>query len=227
MARIVKDADVRRAELLDTAFDLFLERGYEQTSVEQITNAVGVAKGTFYHYFDTKQDLLEQLVERYSNDLFATAEGTLAAMQGTAVERLRGFVAATSQAKLGRKDETLMLTRPLFAPGNEALLRHLIDGWIDRTRPLMLEIIEQGVVESTFDLADAVSTTEIWLSLWYDYGIRVARLFFLAQDEPQRVDELASAVAALETAEERILGVAPGTLGLNMGAAVRAVLGRA
>lgn len=227
MARIVKDADERRAELLDTALALFLEYGYERTSVEQITTTVGVAKGTFYHYFASKLELLEQLVSRFTDDLFGEAENTLAALDGSALERLRGLVVASSQVKLGRKDETLMLTRPLFIPENEMLLRHLMDGWIDRTRPLIRGIIEQGCAEGTFDVPDARSMTEIWLSLWYDYGIRASRLFFSAQDDPRRVDEAVAAVKALETAEERILGVAPGSLDMNMAAAVRAVLGKA
>jgi AcrR family transcriptional regulator len=226
MVRIVKDAGVRRDELLDTALGLFLEHGFERTSVEQVTTAVGVAKGTFYHYFATKQDLLEQLVERFTDELFVEAESAVAESEGSALERLRGLMIASSQVKLRRKDETLMLTRPLFSAGNEPLLRRLIDGWIDRTRPLLRGIIEQGCAEQTFDVADPAATTEVWLSLWYDYGIRASRQFFAAQDDLTPVDEVVAAVAALEVAQERILGLAPGTLDMNMEAAVRAVLGK-
>jgi len=222
--RIVKDADVRRDELLDTALSLFLECGYERTSVEHITTTVGVAKGTFYHYFATKQELLEQLVERFSDDLFVEAEKTRAALDGSAIERLRGFIVASSQVKLGRKDETLMLTRPLFTSENRTLLSRLIEGWIDRTRPLMQGIIEQGCAEGTFDVPDPAAMTEVWLSLWYDYGIRASRLFFAAQDDPRHVDEAVAAVKALQVAEERILGLPSGSLDMNMETALRAIL---
>jgi AcrR family transcriptional regulator len=223
MARIVKDADVRRDELLSTALTLFLERGYEHTSVEHITTAVGVAKGTFYHYFSAKQDLLEQLVTRFSDDVFAEGERAFAATPGSAIERLRGLMLASSSAKLGRKEETLVLTRPLFEPGNEALLRHLIEGWIDRTRPLIRSIIDQGCSEGTFDVPDAAAMTEVWLSLWYDHGIRLSRLYFAAQDDPARVGEVVAAVSTLECAQERVLGLAPGSLGMHMDETVRAV----
>jgi AcrR family transcriptional regulator len=225
MARIVKDADERREELLDTALGLFLEHGFDRTSVEHITTAVGVAKGTFYHYFATKQDLLEQLVERFTDEVFRAVESAVAGPSGSAIERLRGLMVASSRVKLRRKDETLMLTRPLFTPENAVLLRRLIDGWIDRTRPLIRGIIEQGCAEGTFDVADPAATTEVWLSLWYDYGIRVSRQYFAAQDDAMHVDELVAAVAALEVAQERILGLAPGSLNMNAEAALRAVLG--
>jgi AcrR family transcriptional regulator len=224
VARIVKDADVRREELLDTALALFLENGFERTSVEQITTAVGVAKGTFYHYFATKQDLLELLVERFTDDLFVEIEAALDATCGSAMERFRAFIAASSKAKLGRKDETLMLTRSLYSAENRALIDRLREGWIDRTRPIVRGIIEQGVAEGTFDVPDAAAMTEVWLSLWFDYGIRVARLFFDVQDDPRRIDEVISATKALETAEERILGLEPGSLDMYVEAALSAVI---
>src|ERR1039457_3538322 len=99
MVRIVKDADVRRDELLDTELSLFLECGYERTSVEHITQTVGVAKGTFYHYFATKQDLLEHLVERFTDDLFVEAERTLELADGSALDRLRAFYRVSSGVK--------------------------------------------------------------------------------------------------------------------------------
>ena len=225
MARVVKEADVRREELLDTALALFLEHGYERTSVEQITNAVGVAKGTFYHYFATKQDLLEQLVERFSDQLFCEIEAALAETDGTAIERFQTLVAASSRAKLGRRDQPLTLTRSLYTEENRALQARLREGWTTRTRPLILAIVEQGKAEGVFDVPDAAAMTEVWLSLWYDFGMQVAELFFRAQDDSSRVDELIDAMDALTMAQERILGAAPGSLDMHAGDALREILG--
>jgi len=55
MTRIVKAPDVRRSELIACAQRLFYSKGYENTSVSDIVNEVGVAKGTFYYYFKSKQ----------------------------------------------------------------------------------------------------------------------------------------------------------------------------
>ncbi len=60
MVRVTKEYDQRLQELLDTARQLFFEIGYEKTSVNDIIDRVGVAKGTFYHYFKTKEDLLDK-----------------------------------------------------------------------------------------------------------------------------------------------------------------------
>ena len=54
MARTVKEPDVRRNEILDVAQQFFYTKGYEQTSVHDIIDQIGIAKGTFYHYFGSK-----------------------------------------------------------------------------------------------------------------------------------------------------------------------------
>ena len=55
MARIVKEADERRNEILDAAETLFTEKGYSKTTIIDILNQVGIAKGTFYYYFKSKE----------------------------------------------------------------------------------------------------------------------------------------------------------------------------
>jgi AcrR family transcriptional regulator len=62
MTRTVKEPDIRRAELLDAAQKLFYAKGYEKTPVQDNIDRVGVAKGTFYHYFGSKVELLDELV---------------------------------------------------------------------------------------------------------------------------------------------------------------------
>ena len=62
MTRIVKAPDERRSELIAMAQHLFYTKGYECTSVSDIVEAVGVAQGTFYYYFDSKTAVLEAVV---------------------------------------------------------------------------------------------------------------------------------------------------------------------
>jgi hypothetical protein len=126
--------------------------------------------------------------------------------------------------KLGRKAETLMLTRSLYREDNRLLKEHLREGWVERTRPIIGAIIEQGNAEGVFHVPDAAAMTEVWMSLWYDYGMEVAQIFFEVQDDPSRVEELVSAMNALVLAEERILGAKPGTLAIDIEPALQAIL---
>jgi AcrR family transcriptional regulator len=71
MARITKDPEERRNEILDTAQRLFIEKGFIQTSVSEIVKEIGVAQGTFYYYFKTKEDILKAIIDRYTGEITA------------------------------------------------------------------------------------------------------------------------------------------------------------
>ncbi len=96
--RISKDPGERREELLVAAGRLFQEQGYERTSVQAITDAVGVAKGLFYHYFHSKADLLNDLAAWQAN-LYVDALPPVAEMEGDAARKLRDFVGRIVQWK--------------------------------------------------------------------------------------------------------------------------------
>ena len=60
----MKKGDLRRQAILDTAEALFFERGYEETSVQDILDAMGLSKGGFYHHFESKMAVLEAVSAR-------------------------------------------------------------------------------------------------------------------------------------------------------------------
>ncbi|MBI5231175.1 MAG: TetR/AcrR family transcriptional regulator [Coriobacteriales bacterium] len=215
MARTVKAPEERRDELLDTALGLFLQRGYDRTSVDQITTTVGVAKGTFYHYFDSKEVLLEQLVQRFGEQLLEQVEAHMSTVTGSADQRFREFVRFSSELKLGRAHEALELGRLLYTDENTLLRYRLNEDWIERVHPLIAEIIEQGCHEGAFKVNDVAATTDIILSLWFDFSGRVAGEYFQDPDRRRRVDRLRRSNLALEAAVERVLGVQDGALGLG------------
>ena len=60
--RIVKKHNERKQEIIDTALKIFIHKGYEKTSVNDILNEIGIAKGTFYHYFKAKEEVLDAVI---------------------------------------------------------------------------------------------------------------------------------------------------------------------
>lgn len=64
---MAKTKEERRDEIIDTAGKLFEEKGYEQTQVQDIVNEIGVAKGLFYYYFKSKDEVMEELADRYAD----------------------------------------------------------------------------------------------------------------------------------------------------------------
>ena len=84
--RVVKKPEERKAEMVAAAAKLFAQQGFVRTSVSEIVSAVDVAKGLFYYYFTTKDDMVKAVVEGYCSYL-GTLAGQIADGEGTAREK--------------------------------------------------------------------------------------------------------------------------------------------
>lgn len=88
--RIRKDPEIRKKELLDAALELFSSVGYEKTMVVDIVKRAGVAKGTFFYYFPTKEAVLEAICMQWANE-FATAF-YLHTMNYSSLDKINAFL---------------------------------------------------------------------------------------------------------------------------------------
>jgi AcrR family transcriptional regulator len=211
--RVVKNADDRRVELLRTALQLFLTRGYDRVAVQDITDAVGVAKGTFYHYFASKADLLEQVCEWQVDELLEAAERMLAETPGDALVRFRAVVNLLWGWKRDNPEVAVVYSRVLYADENRAL-RLKLQGSLTKFHPLLAGIVAQGKAEGSFSVADPARMTQV--AMWVSAGLgewMMPRLLSQTGDDAE-VDDLLEACRACELAYERILGAAEGSLRL-------------
>jgi AcrR family transcriptional regulator len=82
----------RPRELLEAALCVFAERGYRNTRLEEVAEAAGVTKGTIYHYFATKEDLLCRAIEEHHAEAFGQLETVVEAEAGSASVRIHRLV---------------------------------------------------------------------------------------------------------------------------------------
>lgn len=73
MGKLAEKKEKKRIALLDTAFELFTNKGFSQTSINDIVEKAGVAKGTFYLYFKDKNDIRNQLISSKASLIFRNA----------------------------------------------------------------------------------------------------------------------------------------------------------
>src|SRR6266498_2385396 len=82
----------RRKELVDAAAKLFLEKGYEATSIQDIADALGILKGSIYYYIDSKEDLLFAVIQEVHETALANVE-RLRQIDADALTKIRMFIA--------------------------------------------------------------------------------------------------------------------------------------
>ncbi len=151
MARTA-DRAARRAGIVSAAAAVFARDGVANATVSDIVKEAGVAQGTFYLYFDTKDDALLAVVEQTGDAILDGIERRVDAKGATAVEKLFGLRDAL--AAFDQDETTLELAAVLHRPENRALHDRLEQDLMPRLLPLMESIVAQGVAEGAFDVTD-------------------------------------------------------------------------
>ena len=138
MTRIVKAPDDRKREILDTALDLFAEEGYEAASLRDIAKRMGITPGLVYHYFDSKQKLFDEAMERYVEEC---AAGFTSVLRSTD----RGIREKVDALYDGIDDERLPRHRDFFHKrGNEDFHRQLSLRLCEHVQPHLTAALEQA-----------------------------------------------------------------------------------
>jgi len=212
---VVKHPDVRRDELLDIAQRLIAEVGYEAMSVEAVTQAAQVAKGTFYHYFSSKEDMLAQLLGRMMDGLFAHLSARAAEVEGGAIEKLSAILSASSEYKTLQLPNYASSTS-LLRPENYALRHRLYDRWAQTVRGIIAPVVRQGVEEGSFHVGQVDFATDVLISLWFDTSQRILERAVAEPDLAGFVRVFARDTEALWAAQERLLGVPAGSFAVPL-----------
>jgi AcrR family transcriptional regulator len=209
MPRISKEYDVRRQEFLDAAQELFYSHGYEQTSVNMILEKVGVSKGTFYHYFESKADLLSALTDRISMRNLEYLQPIVDDHQLTSLEKLNQYFNRSQSLKTTNREILKVWLRVMYKDEN-VLLRHKVQARaMELVAPQLSKIITQGVQERVFDVEHPLQVAQMILMLASSLGDLTAGLILDWDDHPENVTAFEPYLDQLEHAIERILG-APG-----------------
>lgn len=145
--RIVKEHDVRKTELLDAAERLFITKGFQITTIDDIRAELGVAKGTFYHYFKSKDDILDAIIGRIvQEDLIRAREIAGDATLNPAQKFFRVLAAQRTDAS-GSK---AAITNAAHKPENAKLHMRSITSAVKSLAPMIGDIIRQGVRAGEF-----------------------------------------------------------------------------
>lgn len=214
MVRITKEYDERLTEFLDTAQQLFFQKGYEKTSVNDIIEKMGVAKGTFYHYFKSKKDLLDKLVKGYVEKTLSKVNDLVKRTDLNGVEKINLFYSTIRDLKIENIELMKMLMKVMYKDENLMLRHKMFKKNIELLTPFFAEIIKQGKEEGLFSPVDHVETAELIFTMGYNLNETVVLLLLDAAGKPENIEKIEMKLKVYSKSTERILGAPEGSLNL-------------
>jgi AcrR family transcriptional regulator len=151
-----KPPEERRDELMNAAQRLFLKYGVAPTTIEQITSGADVAKGTFYLYFSSKEDILSALADRFGQDLLASIK---AVINEKREEDWKGKLATWAKACVNGYLDSIQLHDILFYGSRPATRGGLVDNIVVDH---LFELLQAGVDAGAWSI-DAPRSTAVFL----------------------------------------------------------------
>ena len=150
--RDVKDPEIRRAEIMDASMLLFMEKGYANTTTQDIVDKVNISRGLLYYHFKNKEDILYCLVERYSEKLLRDIHVIVNDDDKTAIEKIRAFIDATIISTDNVSAEGTELQKTVDLKENRYMLDKLSHKLNEKLTIYFERIINQGISEKVFSV---------------------------------------------------------------------------
>ncbi|MCJ7823309.1 MAG: TetR/AcrR family transcriptional regulator [Anaerolineales bacterium] len=212
MSRTVKEYDVRRGEILTTAQDLFFSKGYEATTVQEIIDAVGIAKGTFYHYFDSKVDLLDALILSMTELQLQNAKSILDEGELNAAQKMELIFSDTVGWKTENSEFFLDILRTWYSDDNLVVRIKLSFQAKLTMRAVLAQIVRQGVDEGIFDTPYPERIGDVILDLLANTSEQLAYSLIGLQPQDYPLANLEEISAVNRHVINLLLGAKPGTV---------------
>ncbi|MHB1394894.1 MAG: TetR/AcrR family transcriptional regulator [Clostridia bacterium] len=205
MARITKDPKERKVEIMDTAEVLFSEKGFRNVAVSDIVKKVGVAQGTFYYYFQSKEDLLSQTLERQLDGITQNMSLIAEKSELDAQEKLQSILKLALLSGLGKQNMTEHMNN---AQDNE-MHNKLQEKFHGKLYPVLLYVVEQGIKEGHFVVDSYKEVTQILL-----FGIQgYMHAIYPYLKDRETVNEKMKAIEEVIT---KVLGLKKGSIHLSI-----------
>lgn len=197
---------MRRQEILDAAMRLFIERGYDGTSVNDILEATGLSKGAFYHHFESKTEVLEALVEKMGDQGVAQAEALLEQADDSIPSKLNAFFQGGNRYKLANVDGLRNLIRVYNKEENWRLRQRGQEKLIEKIIPILARVLSEGKRRGEFRIDDPSETARVLMHLAslindaFAAGIQM-------KDRAAAIVMCRTRIRTCESAIERLLGL--------------------
>jgi AcrR family transcriptional regulator len=212
---------VRREAFLDVAQRLIQTKGYERMSIQDVLDELDTSRGAFYHYFDSKQALLEAVVDRFGDGAMAAVAPVLADPDLPALRKLERVFGVIARWKAEQKELMLAIAEVWNSDGNAIVREKLRRMAASRLQPVLSTVVSQGVDEGMVTAGSPGETATVLVSLLQGYQQLAVEHFIARQAGTVTFEVVQRTCAAFTEAFERILGVPQGSVTLTDEATLR------
>lgn len=195
---MTKEAKERKKELLKIAADFFISKGFDHTSITDILNEAGIARGTLYYHFKSKEEIMDAVIEEYVEKTVSKAESIAKQEDTPLMERL--FLIIKSMNMMQEGDGIIAY---LHRPQNALMHEKSNAILVKRITPILSVLIAQGTAQGIFDTKYPYEAVEMMLV----YSIHIFGHTFMSKSQEEKLEKAKAFLYSLE----KLFGAAQGS----------------
>lgn len=175
--------------ILDVAEKMFIEQGFDQTSIAQILDATQIAKGTLYYYFTSKEEIMDAIIERWIDRSFEQVRIWVERKQLPILERLMGALASLNM----QKDRQELLDH-LHAPQNALLHEKTNQILLSKVPEILYPLFQEGFQTGEMQTTYPYESIEMMLT----YSLQIFNSSFQTLDQAEKNHKIQAFIYLLE-----------------------------
>lgn len=210
----MKKGELRREAILRAAEKLFFERGYDETSIQDILDALSISKGGFYHYFESKIALLEEICRQRSAREIERLRMELFSGRFTPAQKLNLLLGAINPFFRETPEFTALLLKISYIDGDVHFREQTRVFMMEQLHPLVDGVLREGMADGSFFTRIPGQLGRIVLMLGYDVSDEVCRILAANPENPDCAIEVMDVLGAYRECVEGLTGAAFGSIAL-------------
>lgn len=210
----MKKGDMRRAQILDAAEQLFFEQGYDRTSVQDILDALQMSKGGFYHYFDAKDSVLRAVSERRAERRLDRLSAELYGLRRGPIARLNLLLGMANLFETEEPQFAAMMLKLCYVDKDAAMNAHRRRILIDRLMPFVSDVIAEGLADGSFHTRHPAEAGRLLLLLALDVDDEACGMLADEPDNPDVMLRMLELLNAWRDSAEQLIGAPFGSIQL-------------
>jgi AcrR family transcriptional regulator len=210
--RTIKKHHERKKEFLETARKLFFTQGYEQTPVEAIIKEVGLSKGSFYYYFKSKEDLLDELTKDLIIHILDEVQRIVNRDDLDAITKLNKTFAVIGSIKLENIALIKTLQKAFYDDKNIYFRYKAYQNSTDILAPEFVKIIRQGITEGCFHTPYPGESARMFFELSFILSEKIPKLIIEMDRFPENAEKIERELENFQFTIGRIVGADEGSI---------------
>lgn len=201
----MKKGELRRGELIAAAERLFYTKGYEKTSVQDILDAANCSKGGFYHHFESKLAVLEEICELRARECGALAQKAAEETEGSAADKLNAVFHDSSIFSGGSQGFVSLMIQVAYREDGALMRERMKQRQLENMQGVVEGILRDGMQAKEFFVTDVNGSAQLLLRVYLIFTDEIAFLLAQEDNEDKLMDALVGKLNLYRAAIERVL----------------------